>query len=61
MLQVTDDLIRNVVQEVLGFVRTGPGDLKAAAPMGPAEFTRFVSEQIVVWRPRIIAAGAVEN
>ena len=32
-----------------------------AAPMGPAEFTRFVTEQIVVWRPRIITAGAVEN
>lgn len=34
MLQVTDDLIRTVVQEVLGFVRTGPGDL-SPAPTGP--------------------------
>src|SRR6266404_5754103 len=33
MLQVTDDLIRTVVQEVLGFVRTGPGDL-SPAPTG---------------------------
>ena len=31
-----------------------------AAPMGPEEFTRFVAQQIVVWRPRIIAAGAAE-
>lgn len=35
MLQVTDDLIRSIVQEVLGHVRTGPGDLKpVAAPTG---------------------------
>jgi len=30
MLQITDDLIRSIVQEVLGNVRTGPGDLKPA-------------------------------
>jgi tripartite-type tricarboxylate transporter receptor subunit TctC len=32
-----------------------------AAPLGPAEFTRFVAQQIEAWRPRIIAAGAIEN
>lgn len=30
MLQVTDDLIRNVVQEVLGYMGTAPADLKPA-------------------------------
>jgi tripartite-type tricarboxylate transporter receptor subunit TctC len=30
-------------------------------PMAPGEFSRFVSQQIEAWRPRIIAAGAIEK
>jgi tripartite-type tricarboxylate transporter receptor subunit TctC len=30
-------------------------------PMTSAEFSRFVTQQIEAWRPRIIAAGAIEN